>query len=69
VTQDELAHACSLLAAVSRRGPVILQPVTELRPDVRPPDAEALGRLFETAADLIHDVRIIPQCHRLLGCR
>lgn len=69
VTEDELAHACSLLAAVSRRGPVILQPVTEVRSGIRPPDAEALGGLFEVAASFIDDVRVIPQCHRLSGVR
>jgi organic radical activating enzyme len=63
----EVGEACRLLAAVNRRGPVVLQPVTALGEGVGPPGGEDLARLYEAAAAHMDDVRVIPQCHRLVG--
>ncbi len=64
---DEVAAGCRLLAAVSRTGPVILQPVTATAAGLAPPDTHALDRLYQAARSFIEQVRVIPQCHRLLG--
>jgi 7-carboxy-7-deazaguanine synthase len=63
----EVGEACRLLSAVSARGPVVLQPVTALGAGPRAPGGEALARLYEAAAAWMDDVRVIPQCHRLIG--
>lgn len=63
----EVAAACRLLAAHSPRGPLVLQPVTPLQGSLRAPDAGHLTRLFSAASYHMDCVRIIPQCHRLLG--
>lgn len=65
---EEVARACEALAGVSVRGPLVLQPVTP-REGLRPPDCALLERLWAAAAAHIADVRVIPQCHRLLGVR
>lgn len=64
----EVARACEALAGVSERGPLILQPVTP-RGGLRAPDHALLERLWRAASGHIADVRVIPQCHRLLGVR
>lgn len=68
VTVGEVAQAARLLADVSPRGPLILQPATAVGA-ARPPSREELWRLFEVAAQHMSDVRVIPQCHRILGVR
>lgn len=68
VGPDEVAQAAGALAAVSQRGPLVLQPVTP-RGALQPPDRALLERLWRAASDHIADVRVIPQCHPLLGVR
>jgi 7-carboxy-7-deazaguanine synthase len=73
----EVAQACRMLAAVDPRGPVILQPVTPRAqssasampgaPEPQPPAPQRLHELHVAASEHIREVRIIPQCHRLLG--
>lgn len=63
----EVAAACRLLAAHSPRGTLVLQPVTPLQGSLRAPDAGHLTRLYSAASYHMDHVRIIPQCHRLLG--
>jgi len=67
VAAREVSDACRDLAAVSAAGPVVLQPVTPVSDGVRPPSPARLCELFEAAAGHLADVRVIPQCHRLLG--
>jgi len=64
---DEVSDACRLLAEVSPAGPVILQPVTPGRAGVQPPEDSRLREMFNAACGSIHDVRVIPQCHTILG--
>jgi 7-carboxy-7-deazaguanine synthase len=63
----EVGEACALLGAVSRRGPLVLQPVTALGKDLQAPGAAHLARLYEAAVEHMDDVRVIGQCHRLVG--
>ncbi len=67
--ENEVRRAARLVAAIAPRVPVILQPATP-HAGVRAPLPEQLERwqLLALAAGL-HDVRVIPQCHVLLGHR
>ena len=67
VTEGEVAAACELLASVSQEGPVVLQPVTPVNDQLQPPDGLLLTAMYQAATRFIKDVRVIPQCHRLLG--
>ena len=68
VTADELLAACRLIAQIDRSTTVVLQPVTPVG-DCRPPDAATLLHWQRLCSELLGDVRMIPQCHRLLGVR
>lgn len=63
----EVSAACRALALVSDARPVVLQPVTQVENGPRTPGPDHLLALFLAAARHIRDVRIIPQCHRILG--
>ena len=65
VTTDELLAACHIIAQLDSSVPVILQPVTPVG-GCRPPGPAALLRWQLLCSELLYDVRIIPQCHRLL---
>ncbi len=69
VTTQELLTTCQVIAEVDRTVPVILQPVTPVSEACRPPDPETLLDWQLLCSRLLDDVRIIPQCHRLLNVR
>ena len=60
---DEVA---SRLAAIDRRIPMIIQPVSATY-DILPPGPESLLRMAGVAQARLDDVRIIPQMHRVMG--
>jgi organic radical activating enzyme len=62
----ELQRAAALIKSVDRSIPLIIQPETaaDLTIKISP---LALFELQEIAADIIPDVRIIPQTHRFIG--
>ncbi len=68
VTFQELAHHCQLLAELDPHARIILQPVTP-KGEVKPPSGKQLIVLAEMAARYLPDVRVIPQCHLILGVR
>jgi 7-carboxy-7-deazaguanine synthase len=63
---DEFRRALALVAAVDRRIPVVLQPVTPVN-NVAGIAPEAVLRLLATALDVVDDVRVIPQTHKMMG--
>ncbi len=69
-TQDaEIAEVARRIAEEGRDVLLVLQPAT---PRYRGEDAVGAGRLLrlhDLAAQHLADVRVIPQCHRLLGVR
>ena len=65
----EVNRAVELVAAVDRRIPVVLQPVTPWGPVRERPSLEQLDRWSRPAGLALRDVRILPQVHRLLGVR
>ncbi|MGB9619209.1 MAG: 7-carboxy-7-deazaguanine synthase QueE, partial [Armatimonadota bacterium] len=61
-TESEIERGAALVAAYNRSIPMVIQPVTG-----EPIDARRLIRLQEAALARLDDVRVIPQCHRILG--
>jgi 7-carboxy-7-deazaguanine synthase len=69
VTDAELEEAFSVLAAAERLAPVVLQPVHGRTPVGGPPSGAQLLRWQALGGRHLAQVRVIPQCHRLLGLR
>ncbi len=65
-TDDEFRRAMALVAAVDRRIPVVLQPVSPVN-KVAGIAPEAVLKLLATALDILDDVRVIPQTHKMMG--
>jgi organic radical activating enzyme len=72
---DEVKQAASVVAAVSPRIPLILQPESGilLSPQGSGPNRREFRELIEmcsrAAAAVLEEVRVIPQCHKILGIR
>ncbi len=62
----EFKEAVKLIAAVDAGIPLVIQPATPAGACI-PPDPQVLLDLAALAAPLLEDVRIIPQCHLMLG--
>jgi organic radical activating enzyme len=67
--EAELAQAARLLAEISPPPLVILQPVTGRSAAGGPPEPGQLLAWQRLASERLPDVRVIPQCHKLLGLR
>ena len=67
VSEAELQQACRQLAAVDPGAPVVLQPVTPIAPELTAPTPQQLMSLYAVAAGFFPHVRVIPQCHRMMG--
>lgn len=63
---DEFRQAIGLMAAVDRRIPVVLQPVSPVH-NVTGIAPEAVLRLVALALADLDDVRVIPQTHKMMG--
>ena len=63
---DELAEAARIVGAFERGTPVVIQPATP-RAGAARIDADTLLRCYLTAVEHLDDVRVIPQCHTILG--
>ncbi len=67
--EEELRQSYQLVAEVNREIPVVLQPVTPWGPVRESPSQEQLSAWTRAGAELLADVRILPQVHRMLGVR
>ncbi len=65
VGERELDDALRVMAEARHDATLVLQPVTAMR-GLEPPAPARLLRMLDLAAAHFHDVRMIPQCHRLL---
>lgn len=65
-TDSELADALDVVSAVDRRITVVLQPVTPFRDHGVPPTPARLLEMQTRALDILPDVRVIPQTHKML---
>lgn len=63
-TEAEIRHCGELIAPIDRHIPLVIQPVS--RQSV---PALLLMRLQDVASEKLADVRVIPQCHKVLGLR
>ncbi len=63
---DEIEAASRIVGEIDRRISVVLQPVTE-RGGVRPPSPDQVLAWQSICAEHVDDVRVIPQCHRIMG--
>lgn len=63
---EEFRRALKLVAAVDSRIPVVLQPVTPVG-RVAGIAPEAVLRLLAAALDVVDDVRVIPQTHKIMN--
>jgi len=66
-TDDDLRHAIDLVGDVAPEMPFILQPMTPFGDATNPPRPDQLLRWQELAASTLHDARVIPQCHKMMG--
>ncbi len=66
VTAREIEDAARVVAEHDPETTFVIQPAT-LVAGCRPPGPAALLELHEAASRLLRDVRVIPQCHRLMG--
>lgn len=64
-TEDEIRRCSDLIFSVDRYIPLVIQPVT----NSETPPGELLLRLQDAAVERLADVRVIPQCHKVLGLR
>ncbi|MFO7898795.1 MAG: 7-carboxy-7-deazaguanine synthase QueE [Planctomycetota bacterium] len=62
-----IAEAASLIASVGRDIPLVVQPVTPGFGGVERPDPLQLVRFQTIALDVLDDVRVIPQTHKIIG--
>jgi 7-carboxy-7-deazaguanine synthase len=63
----EIEEAARVVASAAPDTPFILQPVTPCREVRRAPSAEQLLAWHALARRVLRDVRVIPQCHRMMG--
>ncbi|MCX8052439.1 MAG: 7-carboxy-7-deazaguanine synthase QueE [Armatimonadetes bacterium] len=61
-TEDEITYCAELIASRRRSIPLVIQPVMG-----EPVCARHLMKLQEAALVKLEDVRVIPQCHKILG--
>jgi len=65
-SDQDVAQVCEALDRAGVNVPVVLQPVSPVRQGIRAPSGPRLLALQAIGLQRGRDVRIIPQCHRLL---
>ncbi len=66
-SSGELTQACEVIASVGKDIPLVVQPVTPGGHKIQPPGPTRLLELQAAALDVLDDVRVIPQVHKLMG--
>jgi organic radical activating enzyme len=67
-TADDLNQAANIIAASGTQADVVLQPMTAASKTDRVPTAkQVLAWQSQMARDLGRSVRVIPQCHKMMG--
>lgn len=64
-TEDEILQCCDIIAPVDRHIALIIQPIT----GQNAAPGELLMHLQKVAMARLTDVRVIPQCHNILGLK
>lgn len=69
VEDDEIRRCAQIIAGTGRSVPLVLQPVTPSDEGPAPPSLSQLLSLHSIASEIIEDVRILPQMHKMIGVR
>ncbi|HMO52010.1 MAG TPA: 7-carboxy-7-deazaguanine synthase QueE [Kiritimatiellia bacterium] len=64
---EDIREAVAVVADIAPALPFILQPMTPFGPARNAPSAAQLLQWQETARERLPDVRVIPQCHKMMG--
>lgn len=64
-TEEEIGRCCELIALMDKHIPLVIQPMS----GPEPVSGELLMLLQDRAMTQLTDVRVIPQCHKMLGLR
>lgn len=64
-TEDEILRCGEMIASVDKHIALVIQPVS----GANAVPGKLLMRLQDAASTLLTDVRVIPQCHKMLGLR
>lgn len=67
--EDEIQECAAVIALISRRIPLIIQPATPLDASDKLVSSSHLSALHAAASGLLQDVRVIPQCHKMMGLK
>jgi len=66
-SDEDIAASIQLVADIAPDTPFIIQPMTPFGPAQNPPTSRQLLVWQEAANEKLHDVRVIPQCHKMMG--
>lgn len=66
-TPGEFAKAVQMISSLNRKIPLIIQPVTPLAGSGGAPNPVQLLAFHREAAGSLHQVRVIPQTHKIIG--
>ena len=68
---DEFKDSVNTISGVGRSIPLVIQPVsaTSEEDGCRPPRPDSIMDCYSLASRYLDEVRVIPQCHKILGIR
>lgn len=69
VTDDEIRKCAEVVANAGKPVPLILQPITPTQDGPQQPTLVRLMTLHKIASEIVDDVRVLPQIHKLMGIR
>jgi len=69
VADEEVRRCAEIIAGAGKPVPLILQPITPRDGGPEPPSLPRLLALHKLASEVLDDVRVLPQLHKLMGIR
>lgn len=63
--EDELRKALKIIREINPEIPLILQPVSKIR-NIKPPTSDKILKFQEISQNILKNVRVIPQVHKIL---
>lgn len=68
-TNEEIRRCAEIISGSGRSVSLVLQPVTPSEDGPKQPNLARLLELHALASELVEDVRVLPQLHKLMGIR